>query len=80
MMQIKKLLLSMKLDNALVSMLVLPNEEVSKVTIIPSSKGAGGYTLSIPEDKLYKNKNILIKIMVLLAGRAAEELTLAETL
>lgn len=62
--------------HALVSMLVLPGETVSKVTIIPSSKGAGGYTLSIPEDKLYKNKNYLYKrIMVLLAGRASEELT-----
>ena len=62
--------------HALVSMLVLPEETVSKVTIIPSSKGAGGYTLSIPEDKLYKNKNYLYKrIMVLLAGRASEELT-----
>ncbi|WP_189911032.1 ATP-dependent metallopeptidase FtsH/Yme1/Tma family protein [Clostridium cochlearium] len=72
----KKITAFHEAGHALVSMLVLPNEEVSKVTIIPSSKGAGGYTLSIPEDKLYKNKKHLNKkIMVLLAGRAAEELT-----
>jgi len=61
--------------HAIVSLKVLPNDKVSKVTIIPSTKGAGGYTLSIPEDKLYQNKEYLQKrIMVLLGGRAAEEI------
>ncbi|OPJ59001.1 ATP-dependent metallopeptidase FtsH/Yme1/Tma family protein [Clostridium oryzae] len=65
--------------HALVSMLMLPNESVSKVTIIPSTKGAGGYTLSVPEDRLYQNKSYLEKrIMVLLAGRASEEITFGE--
>jgi cell division protease FtsH len=60
--------------HALISSKVLPNEKISKITIIPSTKGAGGYTLSIPEDKLYQNKDYLRKrIMVLLGGRAAEE-------
>lgn len=61
--------------HALISLKVLPNDKVSKVTIIPTTKGAGGYTLSIPEDKLYQNKNHLKKkIMMLLGGRAAEEI------
>ncbi|MGH4118426.1 ATP-dependent metallopeptidase FtsH/Yme1/Tma family protein [Clostridium sp.] len=61
--------------HALISCRVLPNDKVSKVTIIPTTKGAGGYTLSIPEDKLYQNKEHLKKrIMVLLGGRAAEEI------
>jgi cell division protease FtsH len=61
--------------HALISCRVLPNDKVSKVTIIPTTKGAGGYTLSIPEDKLYLNKDHLKKkIMVLLGGRAAEEI------
>ncbi|MGK0465910.1 ATP-dependent metallopeptidase FtsH/Yme1/Tma family protein [Clostridium sp.] len=61
--------------HALISSRVLPNDKVSKVTIIPTTKGAGGYTLSIPEDKLYLNKDHLKKkIMVLLGGRAAEEI------
>ncbi|ADK13693.1 ATP-dependent metallopeptidase FtsH/Yme1/Tma family protein [Clostridium ljungdahlii] len=63
-----------EVGHALVSSKVLPNEKISKITIIPSTKGAGGYTLSIPEDKLYQNKDYLRKrIMVLLGGRAAEE-------
>jgi len=61
--------------HALISLRMLPNDKVSKVTIIPTTKGAGGYTLSIPEDKLYQNKDyIKKKIMVLLGGRAAEEI------
>ncbi|NMM65050.1 ATP-dependent zinc metalloprotease FtsH [Clostridium sp. P21] len=61
--------------HALVSLKILPNETVSKITIIPSTKGAGGYTLSIPEDNLYQNKTYLKnRIMVLLGGRAAEEI------
>lgn len=34
-------------------MLLLPQDKVSKITIIPTTKGAGGYTLSIPEDTNY---------------------------
>lgn len=65
--------------HALISLKVLPNDKVSKVTIIPSTKGAGGYTLSIPEDKLYQNKEYLQnRIMVLLGGRAAEEIIFGE--
>lgn len=61
--------------HALVSLIQLPNEKVSKVTIIPSTKGAGGYTISIPEDTLYHNRTYLInRMMVLLGGRAAEEI------
>ena len=61
--------------HALISLKMLPKDKVSKVTIIPTTKGAGGYTLSIPEDKLYQNKEYLKKrIMVILGGRAAEEI------
>lgn len=64
-----------EVGHAIVSLKMLPNEKVSKITIIPSTKGAGGYTLSIPEDRLYQNKIYLInKMMVLLGGRAAEDI------
>ncbi|MFL0194908.1 ATP-dependent metallopeptidase FtsH/Yme1/Tma family protein [Clostridium sp. WILCCON 0269] len=70
----KKITAYHEVGHALVSLKVLPNEKISKVTIIPSTNGVGGYTLSIPEDKLYENKDYLKKrIMVLLGGRAAEE-------
>lgn len=75
----KKITAYHEAGHALISSLVLPDEVVSKVTIIPSTKGAGGYTLSIPEDKMYQNKDYLRKrIMVLLAGRAAEDITFGE--
>lgn len=61
--------------HALISLKLLPDEKISKITIIPSTKGAGGYTISVPEDKLYQNKDYIKKrIMVLLGGRAAEEI------
>lgn len=34
--------------HGLVSMLLLPKDKISKITIIPTTKGAGGYTLTIP--------------------------------
>lgn len=61
--------------HALLSMVLLPEDKVSKITIIPTTKGAGGYTLTIPEDKSYHTSLYLKnRIMVLLAGRASEEL------
>lgn len=61
--------------HALLSLKLLPEEKVSKVSIIPTTKGAGGYTLTIPKDSLYQSKAyIMKKIIVLLGGRIAEEL------
>ncbi|MCY6959338.1 ATP-dependent metallopeptidase FtsH/Yme1/Tma family protein [Clostridium brassicae] len=71
----KKITAYHEAGHALISAKVLPEEKVSKVTIIPSTNGAGGYTLSIPQDQMYQNKDYLKKrIMVLLGGRAAEEI------
>ncbi|MDF2474494.1 MAG: ATP-dependent metalloprotease FtsH, partial [Anaerocolumna sp.] len=65
--------------HALVTKLLLPTYYISKVTIIPSVKGAGGFNLSIPSDTLYQTKKqILSSIQMLLAGRAAEELIFGE--
>lgn len=61
--------------HALVARLVSPDNQVRKVTIIPSTKGAGGYTLNIPPDRMYQTKETLLSnIKVALGGRAAEEL------
>jgi cell division protease FtsH len=71
----KKITAYHEAGHALLTLKVLPDDKLSKITIIPTSKGAGGYTLSIPEDKLYQNKDYLKRrMMVLLAGRAAEEI------
>ncbi len=61
--------------HALITRLLLPDNYISKVTIIPSVRGAGGFNLSIPKDTLYQTgSQILANIKMLLAGRAAEEL------
>lgn len=61
--------------HALATKLLLPENYISKVTIIPSVKGAGGFNLSIPKDTMYQSqRQILANIKILYAGRAAEEL------
>ncbi|MDP8215833.1 MAG: ATP-dependent zinc metalloprotease FtsH [Candidatus Kaelpia imicola] len=74
----KKLTAFHEAGHALVSLL-LPNvEPLHKVSIIPRGM-MGGYTKFLEEDKEYQTKNeILDKITVGLAGRAAEELALGE--
>jgi len=70
-----------EIGHALTNTILLPQDEVSKVSIIPTTKGAGGYTLSIPQDSMYQNKDYLKKkIMILLGGRAAEELIFGKEL
>lgn len=61
--------------HAIISLLKTPEDKVSKVSIIPTTKGAGGYTLTIPKDSSYYRLDYLKnRIMVSLGGRAAEEI------
>lgn len=61
--------------HALATTLLLPEHYISKVTIIPSVRGAGGFNLSIPKDTMFQTgRQLKANIQVLLAGRAAEEL------
>jgi cell division protease FtsH len=61
--------------HALMTKLLLPDNIISKVTIIPSTRGAGGFSMSIPKDRMYQSKkDIISNIKVLLAGRVAEEI------
>jgi cell division protease FtsH len=65
--------------HALVTKLLLPEQYISKVTIIPSVRGAGGFNLSIPKDTMFQTqKQIKANIQMLLGGRAAEELIFGE--
>jgi len=65
--------------HALITKLIAPSHTVSKVTIIPSTKGAGGFSMNIPPDKMYHTKKDMeAQIMISLAGRAAEELIFGE--
>lgn len=61
--------------HALASKLFCPETSVARVSIIPSTKGAGGYTLNIPPDNIYATKSQLKnRIKVGLGGRAAEDI------
>ena len=61
--------------HALASKLLSPENIVSKVSIIPSTKGAGGFCVNIPQEKMYYTKReIERQIMVYIAGRCAEEI------
>jgi cell division protease FtsH len=61
--------------HALAAKIASPENTVAKITIIPSTKGAGGFCVNIPPDKLYYTKKELeAQIIVNLAGRASEEL------
>lgn len=65
--------------HALMAKLLLPDVEVAKVTIIPTTKGVAGYNYNIPKDKMFKRRNeILYNIQMLLGGRAAEALAFGE--
>ena len=65
--------------HALATTLLLPEHFISKVTIIPSVRGAGGFNLSIPKDTMFQSQRQLkANIQVLLAGRVAEELIFGE--
>lgn len=51
--------------------------KINVISIIPTGNSAAGYTLSTPEDEEhYTKKMMLEEIMVLLAGRTAEEIAL----
>ncbi len=61
--------------HALVTKLVAPENSVTKVTIIPSTKGIGGFSMNVPKDKSYVTKKELLgRIKISLAGRVAEEI------
>lgn len=65
--------------HALVTKLVSKENRVTKVSIIPSTSGIGGFSLNIPPDKLYQTKeDILNNIKIALGGRAAEEIVFGE--
>lgn len=71
----KKITAYHEAGHALATKLLQPDQYISRVTIIPSVRGAGGFNLSIPKDTLFKSKRqILNDIQVLLAGRVSEEL------
>lgn len=71
----KKITAFHEAGHALVAKKVSKQNRVTKVSIIPSTKGMGGFSLNIPPDKMYQTKaDLLSNIMIALGGRAAEEI------
>ncbi len=64
-----------EVGHALAAALQKQAQPVHKITIVPRTMGALGYTMQIPEEEKYlmSKDEILDQITVLLAGRAAEE-------
>ncbi len=63
--------------HALATAILLPESSIRKVSIIPTGKGAAGYSMAIPPEKLFHRKQELLHhIAVALIGREAEMLLL----
>jgi cell division protease FtsH len=71
----KKTVAFHEVGHALVAALLKGTDPVHKITIVPRTMGALGYTMQLPEeDKYLLNKEELLnEISILLGGRAAEE-------
>lgn len=72
----KKMVAYHEVGHALAAALQKNAEPVQKITIVPRTMGALGYTLTTPEDEKFINTKdeMLAEIVVFLAGRAAEEI------
>ncbi len=64
-----------EVGHALVAALQKHSQPVSKITIVPHTSGALGYTMQLPEEEKFLNtkEELLVELRTLLAGRAAEE-------
>ena len=72
----KRMVAYHEVGHALVSALKKDTDPVTKITIVPRTEGALGYTLYLPEEEKYLSTRdeLLVKICSLLGGRAAEQL------
>ncbi len=74
--QEKKIIAYHEVGHALAAARQKNAQPVTKITIVPHTEGALGYTLHLPEEEkfLMSRDDILTEIRTLLAGRCAEEL------
>ena len=72
----KKIIAYHEVGHALVAAKQKNAQPVSKITIVPHTQGALGYTLHLPEEEkfLMSKEDILAEIRTLLAGRSSEEI------
>ncbi len=74
----KKLVAYHEVGHAMVAYKQKHAEPVSKITIVPHTQGALGYTLHLPEEDkhLHTKDELLAQITVSMGGRVAEELVM----
>ena len=74
--QERKIVAYHEVGHAIVAALSKDTEPVQKITIVPRTMGALGYTLQTPEEEKYlqTKEELLAKIRTYMAGRAAEML------
>ena len=74
----KKLVAYHEVGHAMVAYKQKHAEPVSKITIVPHTQGALGYTLHLPEEDkhLHTKDELLAQIAVSMGGRVAEELVM----
>ena len=65
-----------EVGHALVAALQKHTQPVSKITIVPHTSGALGYTMQTPEEEKYlsSREELLVELQTLLGGRAAEQI------
>ena len=64
-----------EVGHALIAALQKHSQPVSKITIVPHTSGALGYTLQMPEEEKFLNskEELITELETLLGGRAAEQ-------
>ena len=71
----KRIVAYHEVGHALVAALRKHTQPVSKITIVPHTSGALGYTMQMPEEEKFLNskEELMIQLQTLLGGRAAEQ-------
>ncbi len=72
----KRIVAYHEVGHALVAALEKHTEPVSKITIVPHTSGALGYTMQMPEEEKYLHtaQELLVELRTLVGGRAAEQI------
>ena len=75
----KRIVAYHEVGHALVAALRKHSQPVSKITIVPHTSGALGYTMQMPEEEkfLSSKEELLTQLQTLLGGRAAEQTVFA---
>ncbi len=72
----KKMVAYHEVGHALVTALQKDTEPVQKITIVPRTMGALGYTMQVPEEEKYlmTQNELVARLVTYMGGRAAEEI------